>query len=667
MCGIAGYFRGGGLSVADLAARLPAMAAAQCHRGPDQQGFAVFADAAPRFAATAADIAAPAAAGALGGFAHQRLSILDLSAAGRQPMASADGRHWLCLNGEVYNYLELRAPLVAAGARFRSSSDTAVLLQLLAGRGPACLQACNGMWAFAWWDAQTRTLTLARDRFGVKPLYLWQSGDRLAFASEIKALLALPEVPRQPDERAVADYLVHGRVDCFDFTFFSGITCLPPGHLARVTFAGGGAPAVAVEPWWSLADAVAAEQDRTRSLSFAAAAAHLRECLTDAVRLRLRSDVPVGTCLSGGLDSSAVACLATPHLTPGNQNAFSACYRDFARDETPWMDMVVQQTRLRWHPVYPAAAELAADLPRLLHHQEQPFSSTSIYAQWRVFELARREGIIVTLDGQGADETLAGYDYFFPVYYAQLLRALHVGEWLAESRGRAARQHGSWLRELASTAGGFCGHRRMTRLAGLVSPQYRSDWVAPRLRRLARDLVQPPPLPRGEYLNRRLGEVFAASGLPALLRYADRNAMAHGVESRMPFMDWRVVALLLALPASYKLRAGESKAVLREALRGVIPEPIRERQDKIGFETPEAAWFRTALQPGMAAFMRAPALAELPWFAAARLRGLWEHHTAGTLNASRPLWRAWCLAQWAEQVCEGLPWSHGRVAQFCLR
>ncbi len=641
MCGIAGYFQPNAAPAA-VAARLRRMADAQCHRGPDQHGFALFTAAAAH-ASPDGDFPAAETQPALGGFAHQRLSILDLSDAGRQPMASADGCDWLCFNGEIYNFRELRVELEAAGIRFHSTSDTEVLLHLLRRRGREALPACNGMWAFAWWNQREQTLFLCRDRFGIKPLYYWQEGNRFAFASEIKALLALPDVSSEPYEPAIADYLVHGRVDCFDFTFFKGIRALPPGHCAAISFAGG-TPRMTITPWWNLAEAVDAVD--TASLSFGEAAERLRGLLTDSIQLRLRSDVPVGTCLSGGLDSSAVVCLAAPHLSAANQNTFSACYRDFAKDESRWIRMVVEATGVRPHTVYPDGAGFRQDVRRLLHHQDQPFTSTSIYAQWKVFELSRRTGVIVTLDGQGADETLAGYDYFFPVYYAQLLKAGRLFAWAGACRSRAARQHTSALREALGTAGGFLNHRTMTRMAGLVSAQYRTDWVAPRLRAAARGLRSPQPLPRGEQLNQRLAEVFTSSGLPALLRYADRNSMAHSVESRMPFMDWRLVTFLLALPASYKLRDGESKAVFREALRGVIPEPVRARQDKIGFETPEADWFRTVLRPDIAEFAESASLGNSPWFDAPRLRDLWRRHAAGSLNASRPLWRAWCLHLW---------------------
>ncbi len=652
MCGIAGYFKNG-TTGGEAAGRLATMARIQRHRGPDQQGFALFAGTASRFAPTADDAVFPGGDGVSGGFAHQRLSILDLSDAGRQPMSSPDGRYWLCFNGEIYNYIELRGELEAGGERFASSSDTEVLLRLLQREGVSCLSRCNGMWSFALWDRQERKLLLARDRFGVKPLYYTTAGSLFAFASEIKALLTLPEVGREPDERAVADYLVHGRVDGFDFTFFKQIQSLPAGSCATVTF-DSGTPAITITRWWNLAAAVDAAAAETAGMAFADAATHLRELLTDAVKIRLRSDVPVGTCLSGGLDSSAVVCLAAPHLTPVNQNAFSACYADFERDESRWIKMVIKQTGIRPHAVYPQGEELRRDLQRLLHHQEQPFSSTSIYAQWRVFELAKAQGVTVTLDGQGADETLAGYDYFFPVYYAQLLKAGHGLRWAAACHARARRQHTPLWRECASTAGGFFDHRRMTRLAGRISPQYATGWVAPHLLKTARELRAPQPLPGGEYLNRRLGEVFAASGLPALLRYADRNAMAHGVESRMPFMDWRVAAFLLALPAAYKLRDGESKAVFREAMRGIIPDPIRQRQDKVGFETPETAWFRTVLQPELAVFMKKAASNSLPWLQPKPLRALWQSHSAGTFDASRPIWRAWCLHLWTEDITSAM-------------
>ena len=643
MCGIAGYFRHDGTPDAEAARRLRAMAHSLAHRGPDGEGVVLFP-----VGTAGSDESMATSCHAWGGFAHRRLSILDLSAAANQPFPDASGRYWLCYNGEVYNYLELRRELETAGYRFRTTSDTEVVLTAYLAWGERCLQRFNGMWALAVWDSRERRLWLARDRFGVKPLYIAGNGAWFAFASEISALLALPEITATPNDLAVADFLCHGRVDCFDFSFFQGVSAVPAGSTVTLEWRDDRPWQAVPRPWWSLDQAVS--QARVAP-TFEQNAELLRELFVDAVRIRLRSDVPVGTCLSGGLDSSAVVCAAAPWLQPPNQNSFSAVYPGFAKDESRWVDLVVNQTGIVPHTVTPTAELLKQEFPALLRHQEQPFGSTSIFAQWKVFELARQRGVPVTLDGQGADETLAGYDYFFPVYYWQLLGSGRAPDWWRETRARARLSGGSALWERLSTAGGPWDHRRMIRLAGLVDPGYATGWVDPALRRRARELpTAQPVLAHGERLNQRLADVFTRNGLPALLRYADRNAMAFSVESRMPFMDYRLVSFLLALPADQKIREGQTKAVLRQAVRGHVPDAIVDRQDKIGFETPETDWFRSTFQPELATLLDGgQPLAIEPWIRRNRVAALWRTQVSGKQNVSRSLWRLYCLEQWMQE------------------
>ena len=581
---------------------------------------------------------------AIGGLAHRRLSIIDLTAAANQPMPDESGRYWICYNGEVFNYLELRAELEAQGAVFRTSSDTEVVLQSYIHWGEACQHRFNGMWALAVWDRDRRALWLSRDRFGIKPLFCLQHGGTFAFASEIKALLEVPGYRPQPNESAVADFLVHARVDSFDFTFFRGIEQVPAGHCMSVAF-GQGTPRASTSRWWSLDEATGGQQNRE---PLSANAQRFRELFTDAVKLRLRSDVPVGTCLSGGVDSAAVVCVAAPFLRGASQNSFSARFPGFAKDETSWVELTGKQANIRQHWVEPDGQGLAEEFRQLLRHQEQPFGTTSIFAQWKVFQLARQHGVPVTLDGQGADEALAGYEYFFPVYYAELLGAGRLWKWIHEARCVSRRRGVSWAYELASTASGFLSHRRMIRLAGRIDRAYSTAWVSSALRRTAAELTG-ADVPMGGRLNSRLAEVFLRSGLPALLRYADRNSMSHAVEARMPFMDHRLITFLFALPAEHKLRDGQTKVVLREAMRDIVPAPILQRKDKIGFETPEDAWFREQFQPQLAGLFESPRPEVEAWVNMDRLSSLWHQHLAGKVNVSRILWRVFCLENWLRE------------------
>jgi asparagine synthase (glutamine-hydrolysing) len=638
MCGIAGIF--GQTDSNQLSMDLEAMAMAMAHRGPDGEGQVLFGidGGVMREPEQALQVTATS-----GGLAHRRLAIIDLSTHAAQPMSDATGRYWLVYNGEVFNYCELRKELENSyDCRFESESDTEVVLQAYITWGEDCLQRFNGMWAFAVWDRYERTVFLARDRFGIKPLFYHQDGRHFCFASEIQALLTLDHVSAEPNRTAVADYLVHGRVDAMPSTFFKGIKQLQPGHHAMFHADSAG---LDVRRWWSLNEAASGLNVGQR----ADWPRRFRELFEDSVKLRLRSDVPVGTCLSGGLDSSAVVCTASPFLSEKNQNAFSARFANFAKDESEWIKLAGGKAGLRQHWIEPTAEGLRADFDDLLLHQEQPFSSTSIYAQYKVFERARAEGVPVTLDGQGADEILAGYLYFLPVYHAELLQAGRLGEWWRHTAAAGALHDESAWRQRARTAGGFLDHRAMIRMAGRFMPQYGSKWVSCELRNRAAAIRYENDF-KGGRLNRRLAEVFESSGLPALLRYADRNSMAHSVESRMPFLDHRLVSFVFALPADAKITAGETKSILREALYDVIPDRIRKRHDKIGFETPQGRWFKELFEAeiqGMIANSANLAIGE--WVVPEKVRHLWEVHRSGRANVSRPLWRVYCLERWMRQ------------------
>ena len=651
MCGIAGIIDlTGAPPPADLLIR---MADVQRHRGPDGEGFAALSlDPHGSLFLTRGQMAnrqSPIGNRQwTGAFAHRRLAILDLTEAAAQPMPNDDGSLWLVYNGEVYNYPELRAELEALGHRFRSSGDTEVVLKAYNAWGTECFSRFNGMWGIAIWDARRGTLVLSRDRFGVKPLHYHFDGARLVFASEIKAILEAPWVPREPDEAVVADYLVHKLVNASHHTFFKGILAVPPGHCLTLKAQAGARPALS--RWWTLEDHL-----EKPPATDAEAVARFRQLFADAVRIRLRSDVPVGTALSGGIDSSSIVCVARPHLTPGNQKTFSACYEGFEEDEKRWVDLVVAATGVESHVVHPTVEGLREHQKHLVWHQEEPYGTTSVYAQHEVFALARRCGVPVTLDGQGADEALAGYHYFFPTHLAGLLLSGRLGAWWREAAAFARNHHKSLPYALLSTGAGLLSRRAMYRLAARLYPELDVSWVSPRLRRLARSLGPPQARLPGDRLTRRLHDIFALQGLPALLRYEDRNAMAHSVESRLPFMDWRLVAYLFSLPAHLKIRRGTTKWLLRQAMAGIVPQPILDRQDKIGFATPESAWFRAAAEGFLGQAIERAIAAKNDWWDGSRLARLWAAYRAGRLAAMRPIWRVANLMLWRETFFSGAP------------
>jgi asparagine synthase (glutamine-hydrolysing) len=344
-------------------------------------------------------------------FGFRRLSIIDLSPAGHQPMGNADGSLWVVYNGEIYNYLELREELKARGHTFRTATDTEVILCAYEEWGEACLERFNGMWAFALWDGHRQQLFCARDRFGIKPFYYVWDGTTFAFASEIKALLQMPDITRRPNEPVIYDYLRYGHLDHSEETFFTGIKQFPPAHflLLRPT------RQFSLRRYWDLIPDRRAEPLFTSDASYAERFYSLFE---DAVRLRLRSDVPIGTCLSGGLDSSAIVCVANkllldenvidPDLVGERQRTFSSCFDDRQYDERQYIQAVLALTGAEPNYTFPKGGELLDALTKLMWHQDEPFGSTSIYAQWRVMEKTAERGVKVLLDGQGGDELLAG-------------------------------------------------------------------------------------------------------------------------------------------------------------------------------------------------------------------------------------------------------------------
>lgn len=574
MCGIAGLV---GATSDVRRALITKMIDRIAHRGPDGEG--VFCDETV----------------ALG---HRRLSIVDLSAAGHQPMQMAD-RYVITYNGEIYNHIELRAELQREGYRFVSHSDTEVILAAYDRWGPECLDRFNGMWAFALYDRHARTLFLARDRFGVKPLYYWHGADGMfAFASEIKQFVDLPGWSARINGQRAYDYLNWGVTDHTHETLFDGVYQVLPGHFALLDLsrfarmsdrAGAAEGAITLTQWYRL-NAAAFEGD------FALASDRLRELLEDSVRLRLRADVPVGSCLSGGLDSSSIVCLMKRQLEGEGgayqQHTFSACSKIDKYDESRHIDRVVADTGVVSHRVYPALEELFPALSALTWHQDEPFGSTSIFAQWNVFGLASKQRIKVMLDGQGADEQLAGYHSFFAPRFASLFRSARWLELVREVRA-AGPHHGYNGIFAAKQIGKSLLPRPLKDFARRASGAIHNtpEWLS--LDRLGATAGEPFRDGRAHESMREMSiEQLVRSNLPMLLHWEDRNSMAHGVEARLPFLDYRFVEFALGLPDEYKLSQGVTKRVMRQAMQGILPESVRMRMDKMGFVTPEEVWLR---------------------------------------------------------------------------
>lgn len=564
MCGIAGIVSFRGRVDAEL---LLAMNAMLVHRGPDDGG-----------EWTSSDERA--------GLANRRLAILDLTPAGHQPMLTADASLAIAFNGEIYNYVELRDELAGRGRTFRTHTDTEVILEAYAEWGPQCVERFNGMFAFAIWDAAKRQLFAARDRFGEKPFYYHHSAERFVFASELKALFRDPEVPRTPDMGVVARYLQRAQLDGTAHTFFAGIRQLEPAQTLILTAAG----ELTTRRYWELSI-----NQPPPPIDLPLAAERFRELLFDSIRLRLRSDVAVGSSLSGGLDSSSIVC-AVQAMRDGTagQNTFSARYRGNGPDEGRFIESVVQRTGVSSHHVFIEGDRVIDDLDRFLWFQDEPVAHTSQYAQWKVMELARDVGITVLLDGQGADEIIGGYPS--PTYgyrYAEMARTGKLAQLVSELAAFRS-HHGSVAPALRYMGAALMpdGLRRFARArahgtGGLAIPgvEQPNGWQPPA------DAGYAPPLRRALY------ETLTFTSLPSLLRYGDRNSMAFSREARLPFLDHRLVEFAYTLPPAALVRGGISKVVLRDAMNGVIPDVVRLRSDKIGFATPEREWLAGPLRP----------------------------------------------------------------------
>lgn len=603
MCGIAALVCAGSR---DLAKRIGAMTRLVRHRGPDDEGYALFAgarlaptilggDDTPQHVWSSGLAHAPRsrlvpepAEVAMG---HRRLSIIDLSASGHQPMCSADGRYWIVFNGEIYNYIELRTELAALGYRFVSTSDTEVILAAWSQWGPNCLQRFNGMFALVLLDRHTSTLYAVRDRFGVKPLYWWRPpGGGLALASEIKQFTTLPGWRARADAQMSYDYLVWGLFDHTRYTLFDGVGQLRGGEMLALSI---DEPIPSrIEPirWYEL-------KPRTFRGARKDAVELFKQTFTDAVRLRLRSDVPIGSCLSGGLDSSSIVCVGNRLLvsSTGSQKVFTAVSSEARFDESRYARAVIEATGAEAHFVSPEPDDLFQNLDEITWTQDEPFGSSSIYAQWRVFQLAAAASVKVVLDGQGADEQLAGYPGFLrPLLISQLRRG-QVWSFARELMAAGRSTSLGYAYALQQLANGLLPEALRQRLRALAGrPVTGPAWLD--MRRLG--AIDREPL-AAEYaaadtLTALSQLLLLQSGVPMLLHTEDRNSMVHSVESRVPFLDFRLVETVLGMPDEFKLCNGTTKVVLREAMHGILPESVRLRRDKLGFATAEETWLRGA-------------------------------------------------------------------------
>jgi len=544
------------------------------HRGPDDDGYEFYP-----------------IGGAVVSFGHTRLSIIDLSVAGHQPMHTQDGRWTIVFNGEIYNYRELRSELQNIGYKFETDSDTEVLLKAWCQWDVNCLSRLVGMFAFAVLNKISGKLTCVRDAFGIKPLYISATDGLFVFASEVSALIEL--LPRKPSlnwQRSY-DYLVHGDYDTNKDTFYEGVHHLEPGHLIEVnTFSG----QITEQKQWWIPNTL--EQ---KSYNFKDAVELVREQFLKDIKFHLRSDVPIGAALSGGIDSSAVVC-AMRHVAPNIPiHTFSYIAEGKNINEEYWVDRVNSHVGAIGHKVRATSDQLTQDLEQFIKVLGEPIGSTSTYAQYRVFQKARESGIKVILDGQGADEMLAGYIG----YPGQRIRSLlekrqildawqFLGNWAAWP-GRSRTMAMKYL--LSELTDGKL-YEFLRRIDGKSSMP---NWIIqePLLNNdicLLKPRVRPAKSSNGRRVIDELALSLTKRGVGRLLKHGDRTSMAFGLESRVPFLTLDMVNLSLSLPENYLIsNTGETKYVFRKAMEGIVPSEILNRKDKVGFETPEENWAMT--------------------------------------------------------------------------
>jgi asparagine synthase (glutamine-hydrolysing) len=566
MCGITGFWNLDGRSVSRM--ELERFTDSLAHRGPDGNGFYIDTDAKL-------------------GLGHRRLAIIDTSDAGRQPMPYAGGRYWISFNGEIYNFIELRSELEQHGYSFSTESDTEIVIAAFDKWGIDCQLRFNGMWAFAIWDRQERKLFLSRDRFGVKPLLYFYDGRRFAFASEMKAFLALDGFIVGFDPEMVAAALIDSKaVEGTERSLLCNLKRLLGGHCLIIDQKGD----LKIQRWWNTLDHLEPVPD-----AYEAQIERYRELFLDACHIRMRSDVPIGTALSGGLDSSSIVCgmrhIRNAEKTVGDrlasdwQRAFVATYPGSVIDERAYADEVIRKTGA--NPVY---CEITPDMyldnfKRILFQFEE--ISDIHLGPWIVHRAQREHGVVVTLDGHGGDEALGGYPWHITAGFQNALRDISIGkavEFLETMKGlEIFPQHQFYWKSLLALSRKYIdrllsGNKEKWLSqppARFYSPAYEED----RSRLTGYDA-----------LFKSLYVDFHFTHLPMVLRNFDRLSMAHGVEVRSPLMDWRLITFTFGLPSASKIGQGYTKRILRDAMKGLLPEGIRLRTRKLGFPNMAESW-----------------------------------------------------------------------------
>jgi asparagine synthase (glutamine-hydrolysing) len=610
------------------------------HRGPDGEGFLLVDDAG---GVLRAESAFPADRTARVGMAFRRLKILDLSPASDQPMASPERSCWIVFNGEIYNHGALRAELAAGGRVFRTTGDTEVALAAYEQWGESCFARFEGMWAIVVLDLARRRLVGSRDRFGIKPLYWARDGDRFLLASEIKQILAARETTPTAYAPLVAAFLRGSRYPSLEETFFEGVRSVPPATWFEIPLPGDLPASPRFHPYWRLSDSWCADPSVP---TYEDASERFEASLRAAVASHSVADVTVGSLLSGGLDSSTLARLLSDQARSKGRESptFSFGFRgqDVPFCELRYVDTLVRQERLLNYDTTLEASWVERNIGRVVRTLEEPPLGIPALAQYRVFELCREYGSTVVLDGEGADEVLAGYPYHQRLLVADRVRRLRLGDVARELRAIAARE-GRGVMDVAREYFVDPLQRRASRPAPWTPPHYgdRSD--------LAELLASREEAGRDSSLvNRRLYFDVRWGNVKLVLGYTDKSAMAHSVEARVPFFDRALVELAFSLPDHHKVGGGDRKRILRDVARRLLPSEITERSDRMGFGTPDEALFRNGLWAAARERLSGGFL-DSACFDRTVVRRFVDDFAAERHQDFRGLWRLFALASWQDE------------------
>ena len=639
MCGLSAIISLAGVGA--LARSLADMHGRIAHRGPDGEGF-VLVDAEWR-ATWLPDSAASCGvniAGHRAGLAFRWLHIQDPGEAARQPMSSPDGAVWLMLNGEIYNFPDLRTELEALGHRFVSESDTEVVLAAYRQWGSGCFSRLNGMWALIILDLRERKMIVSRDRFGIKPLFYHRDADRLMFASEIKQLLAAG-APPLANREALARFVRGGRPATPQQTFFAGIHSQPAASYAEIDLEAASGQ-IDFRPYWRLDPAPESASERP----FAAARNELEQLLTRSVSEHMLAQVPRGNLISGGLDSSLLAALSAPEYARRGKSAMSASMVMTAApsryDKSPYIDQVVSALRFRSFRADLSAPWLKANIDRITWAQEEPVSGVAVAGQFLVYEVAARHGARVVLDGQGADEIFGGY----PRHQYTLLRDFVQ----RRAFGALVREVAALLRRDLKFALDVWQLRLLPRLRRLFGRHRSSRPAVDFIRPAALDGIRSEevrPTCRSTALTCELLSDVLTGNLRPALAVTDRNSMAHSIEARVPYVDRRIVEFAFQLPDRHKVGAGQRKRILRRVAERYLPRAVANRVDRIGFGAPVQEWLTTDFRAELEALPNSETFTRSQLIDASRLQAYIAAYLAGAHMDAGTVWRLYAIDRWA--------------------